>query len=237
MNADDERLCKVKANKNFKVVTFGVRRGVIKPEKLKWNENLCADFYIGRTHFVLNVPGDHNLYDALAAIAVGEAFRIPKSDMAKALAGFISTNMRMEIKAANGFKIISDCYNANPSSTKMALQTLGNMNVEGKRIAVLGDMLELGKESGNLHKQIGAMVPEMNFDMLLAVGKEAKKYVEGAKARGMKKVFHFNSVADVICYLSEIVAEGDMFLVKGSRGMHMEQIVDALLHMTPVFKN
>ena len=237
VNADDERLCKVKANKNFKVVTFGVRRGVIKPEKLKWNENLCADFYIGRTHFVLNVPGDHNLYDALAAIAVGEAFRIPKSDMAKALAGFISTNMRMEIKAANGFKIISDCYNANPSSTKMALQTLGNMNVEGKRIAVLGDMLELGKESGNLHKQIGAMVPEMNFDMLLAVGKEAKKYVEGAKARGMKKVFHFNSVADVICYLSEIVAEGDMFLVKGSRGMHMEQIVDALLHMTPVFKN
>ena len=236
VNADDERLCKVKANKNFKVVTFGVRRGVIKPEKLKWNENLCADFYIGRTHFVLNVPGDHNLYDALAAIAVGETFRIPKGDMAKALAGFVSTNMRMEIKIANGFKIISDCYNANPSSTKMALQTLGNMGIDGKRIAILGDMLELGKESGNMHKQIGMMVPEMNFDMLLAVGKEAKKYVEGAKARGMKNVFHFDSVADVICFLSDKVAEGDVFLVKGSRGMHMEQVVDALLHMKAEFK-
>ena len=236
VNADDERLCKVKANKNFKVVTFGVRRGVIKPEKLKWNENLCADFYIGRTHFVLNVPGDHNLYDALAAIAVGEAFRIPKGDMAKALAGFVSTNMRMEIKTANGFKIISDCYNANPSSTKMALQTLGNMRIDGKRIAILGDMLELGKESGNMHKQIGMMVPEMNFDMLLAVGNEAKKYVEGAKARGMKNVFHFGSVADVICFLSDKVAEGDVFLVKGSRGMHMEQVVDALLHMKAEFK-
>ncbi|MBR6943443.1 MAG: UDP-N-acetylmuramoyl-tripeptide--D-alanyl-D-alanine ligase [Fibrobacter sp.] len=236
VNADDERLCKVKANKNFKVVTFGVRRGVIKPEKLKWNENLCADFYIGRTHFVLNVPGDHNLYDALAAIAVGETFRIPKGDMAKALAGFVSTNMRMEIKTANGFKIISDCYNANPSSTKMALQTLGNMRIDGKRIAILGDMLELGKESGNMHKQIGMMVPEMNFDMLLAVGKEAKKYVEGAKARGMKNVFHFDSVADVICFLSDKVAEGDVFLVKGSRGMHMEQVVDALLHMKAEFK-
>ena len=67
-------------------------------------------------------------------------------------------------------------------------------------------MLELGKESGNLHKQIGAMVPEMNFDMLLAVGKEAKKYVEGAKARGMKKVFHFNSVADVGLLLPKIRA-------------------------------
>ena len=236
VNADDERLCKVKANKNFKVVTFGVRRGVIKPEKLKWNENLCADFYIGRTHFVLNVPGDHNLYDALAAIAVGEAFRIPKGDMAKALAGFVSTNMRMEIKTANGFKIISDCYNANPSSTKMALQTLGNMRIDGKRIAILGDMLELGKESGNMHKQIGMMVPEMNFDMLLAVGNEAKKYVEGAKTRGMKNVFHFGSVADVICFLNDKVAEGDVFLVKGSRGMHMEQVVDALLHMKAEFK-
>ena len=236
VNADDERLCKVKATKNYKVVTFGVRRGVIKPEKLKWNENLCADFYVGRTHFTLNVPGDHNLYDALAAIAVGEAFRIPKGDIAKALAGFSSTSMRMEVKIANGFKIISDCYNANPSSTKMALQTLGNMKVEGKRFAVLGDMLELGKESGNLHKQIGAMVPEMNFDMLIAVGNEAKKYVEGAKSRGMKNVFHFDTVDDAVTCLSQSVAEGDVVLVKGSRGMHMERVVDALLHMVPVLR-
>ena len=236
VNADDERLCKVKTTKNYKVVTFGVRRGVIKPEKLKWNENSCADFYVGRTHFMLNVPGDHNLYDALAAIAVGEAFRIPKADIAKALAGFTSTSMRMEIKEANGFKIVSDCYNANPSSTKMALQTLGNMKLEGKRIAVLGDMLELGKESGNLHKQIGAMVPEMNFDMLLAVGKDAKKYVEGAKSRGMKNVQYFETVPEVVTHLSEVVEEGDILLVKGSRGMHMEQVVEALLHMVPVLK-
>ena len=142
----------------------------------------------------------------------------------------------MEIKVANGFKVISDCYNANPSSTKMALQTLGNMKVAGLRIAVLGDMLELGKESGNLHKQIGAMVPEMNFDLLLAVGKEAKKYVEGAKSRGMKNVFHFDSVDEAVNHLSQTVAEGDVVLVKGSRGMHMEKVVDALLSMVPVIR-
>ena len=118
----------------------------------------------------------------------------------------------------------------------MALQTLGNMKVAGLRIAVLGDMLELGKESGNLHKQIGTLVPEMNFDVLLAVGKEAKKYVEGAKSRGMKNVQYFETVPEVISHLSETVAEGDILLVKGSRGMHMEQVVDALLHMVPVFK-
>ena len=236
VNADDAHLCKVRNTKNYKVLTFGVHRGIIKPEKLSWNENSCADFYIGRTHFTLNVPGDHNLYDALAAIAVGETFRIPKGEMAKALAEFRSTTMRMEVKIANGFKIVSDCYNANPSSTKMALQTLGNMKLNGRRIAVLGDMLELGKESSNLHKQIGIMVPDMNFDMLLAVGKEAKNYVEGAKSRGMKNVKHFDVVEDVVSFLSETVAEGDVLLVKGSRGMHMEKVVDALLRMVPVFK-
>ena len=131
VNADDPRLCKVRSTKNMKVVTFGVHRGIVKPERLTWNENACADFYVGRTHFELSVPGTHNLYNALAAIAVGEAFRVPKADIAKALKAFHATNMRMEFRKGNGFKIVSDCYNANPSSTRMALQTIGNMNVRG----------------------------------------------------------------------------------------------------------
>jgi UDP-N-acetylmuramoyl-tripeptide--D-alanyl-D-alanine ligase len=97
-------------------------------------------------------------------------------------------------------------------------------------------MLELGKESANMHAQIGALVPEMNFDLLLTVGKDARNYVKGAKARGMKAVFHFDSVQEIIEFLNDTVAEGDVLLVKGSRGMHMEQVVDALLKMTPVFK-
>ena len=236
VNADDPRLCKVKSTKNFRVVTFGLRRGMIKPQKLQWNENACADFYVGRTHFVLNVPGNHNLYNALAAIAVGEAFRVSKAQIARALGNFRATNMRMEIKKANGFKIVSDCYNANPSSTRMALQTIGNMNVEGCRIAVLGDMLELGKVSCEQHKSIGALVPEMNFDLLVAVGKEARYYVEGAKQRGMANVEHFDSVQEAIEFLSDVVSKGDVLLVKGSRGMKMEQVVDAMEKLAPVSK-
>ena len=236
LNADDPRLCKVKSTRNVKVLTFGMERGVIRPERLVWNDESCADFYIGRTHFVLNVPGTHNLYDALAAIAVGKTFGIPMAAIAKALANYRATNMRMEFKRANGFKIVSDCYNANPSSTKMALQTIGNMKTQGKRIAILGDMLELGKESANMHTQMGALVSEMDFDLLLAVGKDARNYVKGARARGMKSVFHFESVQEVIEFLEDTVSEGDVLLVKGSRGMHMEQVVDALLKMTPVFK-
>ena len=144
--------------------------------------------------------------------------------------------MRMEIRKGDGFKIVSDCYNANPSSTRMALQTIGNMNVQGCRIAVLGDMLELGKSSKDLHKEIGRLVPEMNFDLLLAVGEEAKEFIKGAKERGMAHAFHFDTVQDAIEFLGDVVSEGDVLLVKGSRGMHMEQVVDALVNLTPVSK-
>ena len=237
VNADDPRLCKVRKTRNMNVVTFGVKRGVIKPEKLTWNENACADFYIGRTHFVLNVPGTHNLYNALAAIAVGDAFRVPRTTIARALGNFRATNMRMEIRKAAGFKIVSDCYNANPSSTRMALQTIGHMDIRGSRIAVLGDMLELGKASKDLHKEIGALVPEMNFDLLLAVGKDAQEFVKGARAAGMAQAYHFDSVQEVIEFLGDVVSEGDVVLVKGSRGMHMEQVVDALTKLSPVSKD
>ena len=233
VNADDPRLCKCRSNTSYKVVTFGVKRGVIKPEKLSWNEDNCATFFVDRTKFTLNVPGIHNLYNALAAIAVGLQFKVSKTDIAKALANFRSTNMRMEIKNANGFKIVSDCYNANPSSTKMALQTIGNMKV-GRRIAVLGDMLELGAQTDALHLEMGSLVPEMNFDMLFTVGEKAKLYVKGAKSKGMKSAYHFASVEELINRLTETVAEGDVLLIKGSRGMHMEQVVEAMLKLTTV---
>ena len=233
VNADDDRLCKLRSNSSYKVVTFGIKRGVYKPEKLSYNENNCASFFIGRTKFELSVPGIHNVYNALAAIAVGEAFKVSKTDIAKALANFSSTNMRMELKVANGFKIVSDCYNANPSSTKMALQTIGNMKV-ARRIAVLGDMLELGEKTDALHLEMGSMVPEMNFDMLFAVGEKAALYVKGAKSKGMKAAYHFETVEDLISDLTEVVSEGDVLLVKGSRGMHMERVVDAMLKLTKV---
>lgn len=236
VNADDAHLCKARCNKSYKVMTFGMKRGVVKPEKLTWDENSCACFYVGRTKFSLNVPGIHNLYNALAAIAVGLAFKISKANIATALNNFRGTNMRMDVKSANGFKIVSDCYNANPSSTRMALMTIGKMSKVKRRIAVLGDMLELGKESRNLHTQIGALVPEMNFDLLITVGELAKFYVKGAKERGMRSVFHFGTVQEVIDFLNDTVAEGDVLLVKGSRGMKMEQVVDALLQLSPVFK-
>lgn len=239
VNADDTRLSKLRTNKSYRVITFGIKRGVIRPERLKWDANACASFFIGRTEFHLNVPGIHNVYNALAAIAVATSLRMPKSTVARALEKFHAANMRMEIRNGIGIKIVSDCYNANPSSTRMALQTIGALEKPGRKIAVLGDMLELGDKAAELHREIGELVQQMHFDVLVAVGKLSKNTQLGAIACGMDRgsALHFENAEKAMEYLSENVRFGDILLVKGSRGMKMEQIVEKLLRLEPVAVN
>ncbi|MEE3339347.1 MAG: UDP-N-acetylmuramoyl-tripeptide--D-alanyl-D-alanine ligase [Hallerella sp.] len=239
VNADDSRLSKLRTNKSYRVLTFGIKRGVIKPENLKWDANACASFKIGRTEFHLSVPGIHNVYNALAAIAVATSLRMPKSVIADALEKFHAANMRMEIRNGVGIKVVSDCYNANPSSTRMALQTIGAITNAGRKIAILGDMLELGDKAEELHHEIGELVPQMKFDMLVAVGKLSRNTQKGALDAGMEKdcAVHFETVEEAMEFLSENVHFGDVLLVKGSRGMKMEQVVDKLLRLEPAMTN
>lgn len=235
VNADDPRLSKLRTNKSYRVLSFGIKRGIVKPEALRWDENACAHFRIGRTEFCLNVPGIHNVYNALAAIAVATSLRIPKSVIALALEKFHAANMRMEIRNGVGIKVVSDCYNANPSSTRMALQTIGALEASGRKIAVLGDMLELGEKAQELHREIGNQVALQHFDMLVAVGSLSLETQKGALESGMnlESAVHFDTVIEAIRFLAEQIRFGDIVLVKGSRGMKMEQIVDRLLRLEP----
>lgn len=236
VNADDPLLARMRSTKHYKLLTFGLRRGIVRPDELHWDENACARFRIGRTWFSLQVPGTHSVYNALAAIAVGMVCKVPKTLIASALGSFRSANMRMEIRKGQGIQVVADCYNANPSSTRMALETIGNVGGSGRRIAVLGDMLELGTHSRKLHNDIGRLVPEMNFDMLIAIGNEAVEFRAGALAGGMDaaKALYFSSQDEAIAFLEEEVRQGDVLLVKGSRGMKLEQVVEALLRLEPV---
>jgi len=152
INADDNMLSRIRGTLKYNVVTYGVNRGVVKPDEIIW-ENGCAKFRISRTWFKLSVPGMHSVYNALAAIAVGELFKIPKNIIAEALLNVEACNMRMQIFEENGFTVISDCYNANPHSMKMSLQTLANMPCKGRKIVVLGDMKELGAHSKKYHRE------------------------------------------------------------------------------------
>ena len=145
----------------------------------------------------------------------------------------------MEIRKGVGIKVVSDCYNANPSSMRMALQTIGSIENATRKVAILGDMLELGSSAEDLHREIGELVPQMNFDMLVAVGKLSLNIQKGAIAAGMdkKNALHFDTVDEAMDFLSENVHFGDVLLVKASRGMKLEQVVDKLLRLEPAMAN
>ncbi|MGL1901738.1 MAG: UDP-N-acetylmuramoyl-tripeptide--D-alanyl-D-alanine ligase [Fibrobacterales bacterium] len=231
VNADDSYFAKLKSTTQYKLVTFGIKHGQIKAKDITWDENSCASFKVGRTLYTLTVPGIHTVYNALAAIAVSKAMKIRQQDAAQALASYTASNLRTEMKQADGFKVFADCYNANPSSTTSALRSVGEMSVVGKKIAVLGDMLELGEVSEERHLKIGTLVPEQNIDQLITVGDAAKSIAIGARKSGMslESVTHCKSLEEVTRLLKESVSEGDMVLVKASRGVKLDTVVDAVM--------
>ena len=232
INADDAMLSKIRNTVKYDVITYGVNRGVVKPDEILWN-NGCAEFRISRTWFKLSVPGMHSVYNALAAIAVGELFKIPKNIISEALSEIEAGNMRMQIFEENGITVISDCYNANPHSMKMSLQTLANMPCKGRKIAVLGDMKELGEQALQYHEDIGSMLPELSVDYLVAIGSDALEYCKGAEKAGLKssKIKYFEDSKSAASALKLLVCENDMVLIKASRSMKLEEISQSLLEM------
>ena len=229
INADDKMLSKIRSASKYNVITYGINRGMVKPDEILWEDG-CANFRISRTWFKLSVPGIHNVYNALAAIAVGDLFKMSKSAIAEALSEVKAYDMRMQIFEENGITLISDCYNANPHSMKMSLQTLANMPGKGRKIAVLGDMKELGSQSKEYHREVGAMLPELSIDYLVAIGSDAEQYCKGAEEAGFKmnKIKYFEDKQSAIEALKFLIRENDTVLVKASRSMKLEEVCNGL---------
>lgn len=230
VNADDPFLTNVRTTRRYRVLGYGIRRGAVRPADLAFDENGCASFKIGRTRFQLGVPGVHNVYNALAAISVGMLHRVPKGEISRALAEFQAVPGRMNVFEAGGLKVLDDCYNANPASLRAALEILAQMRCEGRRIAVLGDMLELGPTAPELHRASGAFLAEMDIDMLLCVGTLGAQLAAGARKSGMatRRIRHFATLEALTAALLESVEDKDCVLVKGSHGMKLEKVVKAL---------
>jgi UDP-N-acetylmuramoyl-tripeptide--D-alanyl-D-alanine ligase len=178
----------------------------------------------------LPLPGRHNVENALAAIGVAWALGISLEDIAAGLAGAALTPMRLEQINCRGLVILNDAYNANPSSTRAALQVLAAWEAEGRRIAVLGDMLELGGEARRAHYRAGSEAAGV-ADYLVVVGSLARFMADGALAAGMpgENIFRCVNNAEAAEILETLARPGDVILVKGSRGMRMEEIVQALI--------
>ncbi len=171
---------------------------------------------------LLQVPGEHAAIDALAAVAVGLTLRVPVKRIVEALGGFTASSKRMEVVRAHGVTILNDTYNANPDSMLAALRTLAAYPADGKRIAVLADMLELGEAAAAEHEKIGQATAAMGVDHLLTYGKLGALI---ARASGSKQAIAYEQKNILAEYLLELLAPGDVVLVKGSRGMRMEDVV------------
>jgi UDP-N-acetylmuramyl pentapeptide synthase len=164
--------------------------------------------------------------NALLAIAAGRAFGLSLEECAAGLIAAPLTKARLQVKEVHGVQFLDDSYNANPDSMKAALRTLVELDAEGQRIAVLGEMRELGDESERGHREVGQMAAALKVDQLIAIGNVAAAIADAAKQAGLEKSSTVASTAEAAELLSELAAPGDLILIKGSRLAHTEQVIE-----------
>ncbi len=175
---------------------------------------------------VLPAIGAHNVKNALAAYLVGTLCGMEEQEILCGIAEYRPTGNRQNILEKNGQTVIADCYNASPASMEAALGVLANYPCEGRRIAVLGDMLELGDMSDELHEKVGEIAKRSNLNMLYCYGTAAKRIA--AKAGEKFGVFCTDDPGVLIEKLQMYTKEGDVVLFKASHGMHLENVIEAV---------
>ncbi len=236
INNDNDMLNKWnKDNSRYSTVTFGINNDsnfVAKEINLQEYASVFQVELKGEKNIV-NVPvgGKHFVYNALCAICVGNLLNISNQDILEGISSFELTKDRMDIKKnKSNVTIINDCYNANYDSMKAAIEYLSKMNAK-RKIAVLGDMLELGEYSKELHQKIGEEVVKNKIDILVTVGKESSYIMQIATKMGMKQenIYHYNTNEEAIMKLKEIMHSDDSILIKASQGMKFIEIVDEII--------
>ena len=230
VNADDCVVAREAKRTKGRLLGFGWRReSHFSGEGLLLDQEGCGHFSLQNTSFGLRIPGRHNAHNALAALACARVCGVPLQEAGAALREFRPLSMRSLILEKRGVRVIDDCYNANPGSVRAALDLTADIAVPGRRVAVLGDMLELGEASASLHEGIGRHAAG-RVDVLLGTGALSAHTVRGAREAGLDegRALHFEDRAGLMQHLEQEVSAGDLVLVKGSRGMALESIVEAL---------
>jgi len=227
VNADDSRIASLSQNASARRISFGIDRGELRSREIEpmgiegQKMLLCTPHGEAVVH--LKVCGRHNVYNALAA-AAALLEKVELETIVSGLEAFSPYKGRFQIDQMDRITLIDDSYNANPSSTKAALETLAQIAEKGHRIAVLGDMLELGEHEAEAHTGVGA-VAGRNVDRLYLMGKLMTKYAADGAARvdmPAESVICCSSHGEIAGHLYHSLTEGDVILFKGSRGMAME---------------
>ena len=236
LNADDERVAAMRSLSKGRTITFGIESDAdVRAENIRFER-------FGETRFTLNIRGEtcdinfpldgrHNVLNALAAAAVGESFGMTPLAIAEALSTVTAPPQRGEVlhfKA--GFTVINDSYNSNPDALLSMVKTLvDGGKAGGRKIVVAGEMLELGADEEQIHRETGEKIAHSGIDLLIGVRGMASKMIEGAQTGGLSSaefVSDSDAAADLI---ARTVRDGDVILVKGSRGVRTEKVVEKLL--------
>jgi len=236
LNADDLRVKQFTAVARGAVLTFGFAAGAqFRAEKIedRGAEGSNFDFVWpgGRARLALPLPGRHNVSNALGALAAASVWGIGAPEAAAVFPKLLPGEMRGRLlRFADGFALINDSYNSNPLALEAMTELLARTPGYRRRILAAGQMLELGPDSPRLHREAGLAAASLNLDILVAVKGDAADIAAGAIEGGLpaERVHFFATSSDAGAFLSESVAPGDLVLVKGSRGVRMERIVDAL---------
>ena len=235
LNADDERVAAMAPLSKGSVVTYGIR------EKADISASDLVFEGFGKTRFRLNTPtgsaevvfplnGTHSVMNALAAAAAGHAFGMEAGDIAAALSSVTAPPQRGEIlRFAGGFTLINDSYNSNPDALLSMVDTLVEGSPSGSRtIVVAGEMLELGDNGSEIHRETGMAIAARRIDVLIGVRGLAADLVNGARSAGLAEA-NFADDSDAAGeMLMSIVRAGDVVLVKGSRGVRTEKVIEKL---------
>lgn len=231
VNGDDDKLAGIEAVHGKKPVRFGFsEKNEIYADQIKSRGLLgsTALIHAGGVSFPVSVPlpGAHMVMNALAATAVGMQLGLTTEQIAAGVAAVEAVSGRSRVVQAGELVLIDDCYNANPVSTKAAIDLLGL--ALGRKVAVLGDMFELGEKEKELHAQVGAYAAEHGVDCLICAGSLSANMYSAAKAAGLKEVYHFADRDALLAGLGELLKPGDSVLIKASHGMGYEKIVQEL---------
>ncbi len=234
VNLDDARVAKLPVANGVKKVTYGLNAAAdVRGENII--DDIGAVVFellsrAGTRRVRLPVSGRHNVANALAAAAAALELNVPLDDVAAGLEAFVPVPGRMSLLPLPcGGLLLDDSYNSNPLSAAAALDALAGLHGRGRRIAVLGDMLELGENADRMHAELG-MKAAGSVDFLIAVGARAEKLCAGAVAAGLdpQQALALPDAAAAVEYLQERQCSGDRILIKGSRGMKLEQVVAAI---------
>ena len=198
------------------------------------NRNAGVDFdicYGGEiAHARINCIGVHNVKNALAAFCVGLILQVPVENILEGIESFRPEGLRQNITVKNGVNFVVDCYNAAPDSMRSSISVLDQLETDGMRYCVLADMLELGERSEEFHRTVGKYVADSHADRLYCFGELARNYILGAVENGFDKsrCMHFSDKDELADYLRSKLQKGDSVLLKGSRGMALEKVFEAI---------